>query len=123
MESIKRSVQDGIVIEKVNLIRATMNEALEVKEILSDDMFDFDKIIVDLTSCDFIDSTFLGALVYSYKKIKEKQGTIVLVISSNFLLKSFIHSEITSIFKVYYSVKEAIERLTENKKESIADKY
>lgn len=117
MEAIKRSLQGDIVIEKVNLIRATMNEAFEIKEILGDDIFDYKKIIVDLTSCDYVDSTFLGALVFSYRKMKEKNGTIALVISTGFLAKSFICSEITSVFKVYYSLKDAIESLTENKKE------
>lgn len=119
MEAIKRTVRDDIVIEKVNLIRATMNEAFEIKEILGDDIFDFNKVIVDLTSCDYVDSTFLGALVFSYRKMKEKNGTISLVISTNFLSKSFIYSEITSIFKVYYSLKEAIESLTENNNNEI----
>lgn len=123
MEAIKRTVRGDIVIEKVNLIRATMNEAFEIKEILGDDIFDFKKVIVDLTSCDYVDSTFLGALVFSYRKMKEKNGTISLVISANFLSKSFIYSEITSIFKVYYSLKEAIESLTENNNDEIlADK-
>lgn len=124
MEAIKRTVRDDIVIEKINLIRATMNEAFEIKEILGDDIFDFNKVIVDLTSCDYVDSTFLGALVFSYRKMKEKNGTISLVISTNFLSKSFIYSEITTIFKVYYSLKEAIESLTDsNKKETISEEH
>lgn len=122
MEAIKRTLHGEIVIEKVNLIRATMHEAFEIKEILNDDIFDYDKIIVDLTSCDYVDSTFLGALVFSYRKIKEKNGIIALVISNGFLSKSFLYSDISSIFKVYYSLKEAIESLTENsKKETISD--
>lgn len=121
MEAIKRTLHGEIVIEKVNLIRATMHEAFEIKEILNDDIFDYDKIIVDLTSCDYVDSTFLGALVFSYRKIKEKNGIIALVISNGFLSKSFLYSDISSIFKVYYSLKEAIESLTENsKKETIS---
>lgn len=124
MEAIKRTLQGEIVIEKVNLIRATMHEAFEIKEILNDDIFDYNKIIVDLTSCDYVDSTFLGALVFSYRKIKEKNGTIALVISNGFLSKSFLYSDISSIFKVYYSLKEAIESLTEkNKKETKSEEH
>ncbi len=124
MESINRTVQDEIVIEKVNLIRATMNEAFEMKETLNEDMFDFNKIIVDLTSCDYIDSTFLGALVYSLRRIKEQNGTIALVISDNFLSKSFIYHEISSVFRVYYSIKEAVAGLTEeDKKEKITEEH
>lgn len=124
MEAIKRTLHGEIVIEKVNLIRATMHEAFEIKEILNDDIFDYDKIIVDLTSCDYVDSTFLGALVFSYRKIKEKNGIIALVISNGFLSKSFLYSDISSIFKVYYSLKEAIESLTDsNKIEAISEEH
>jgi anti-anti-sigma factor len=122
METMNRSIRDGIVIEKVNLIRATMNEAFEIKEILNEDIFDYKKIIVDLSSCDYVDSTFLGALVFSYRRLKEKNGTLVLVVNHGFLAKSFLYSDIASIFQVYYSVREAIEGLTEkNNEESATD--
>jgi anti-anti-sigma factor len=122
METIHKIIQDGIVIEKVNLIRATLNEAYDIKEILNDDMFDYEKIIVDLTSCDYVDSTFLGALVYSYRKMKERNGTIVLIISDNFFSKSIIFSEISSIFRVYYTLKDALASFAEdNKKEPVTD--
>lgn len=122
METIHKTIQDGIVIEKVNLIRATLNEAYDIKEILNDDMFDYKKIIVDLTSCDYVDSTFLGALVYSSRKMKESNGTIVLIISDNYFSKSIIFSEISTIFKVYYTLKDALASFTEeNKKEQVTD--
>lgn len=113
MEAINKTIHNGIVIEKVNLIRATLNEAHDIKEILSEDMFDYQKIIVDLAACEYVDSTFLGALVYSYRKMKERNGTIVLVINDNFLSKSIVFSGISSVFKVYYTVKDALASLTE----------
>jgi len=111
MEAIERSVSNGIVIEKVNLVRATLNEAYELKNNLLEDSLDHKKIIVDLSLCDYIDSTFLGAIIYSYKKIKERDGIIVLVIGDTSLANSFIFREITSIFLIFSSVKEAIDEL------------
>lgn len=111
MEAIKRDIKNEIVIEKVNLVRATLNEAYEMKDNLLEDGLDYKKIIVDLSSCDYIDSTFLGALIYSYRKIKEQDGQIVLVIGNRGLTNSFIFREISSIFKVFNSMREAIEEL------------
>ena len=123
MDVIKRTISNGIVIETVNLVRATLNEAFEMKDNLAEDGLDYDKIIVDLTSCDYIDSTFLGALVYSYKKITENNGKMILVISDSSLSASFIYKEISSIFEVYPTVREAIAKLKENGKEIVSEKY
>jgi len=123
MDSISRTISNGIVIEKVNLVRATLNEAFELKDNLTEDGFEYNKIIVDLTSCDYIDSTFFGALVYSYKKISENDGKMVLVISDSSLAASFIYKEISSIFDVYPTVREAIANLKESDEEVVSEKY
>lgn len=122
MDVVERSVQNGIVIEKVNLVRATLNEAHEIKNNLLEDGLDYDKIIVDLSSCDYIDSTFLGALVYSYRKIKERDGIVVLIMEDTFLSTSFIFREISSIFQVYHTVREAKAQLKIYNKEFAVDK-
>ena len=122
MDSIKRDIKREIVIEKVNLVRATLNEAYLMKDNLLEDGLDYKKIIVDLSSCDYIDSTFLGALIYSYRKIKEQDGEILLVIGNHGLTNSFIFREISSIFKVCNSIREAIEELNNHRSEILSDK-
>ena len=122
MDAIRRSIIDGIVVEKVNLVRATMNEAYEVKDNLLEDGLDYKKIIVDLSTCDYIDSTFLGALVYSYRKIKENDGIIVLVVGDTFLSTSFMFREISSIFQVYLTLNEAKAQLKTYNKEFVAER-
>ena len=123
MEAIERTFRDGIVVEKVNLFRATMNEAFGMKENLIDDSIDHNKIIVDLSSCEYIDSTFFGALVYAYRKIRERDGAIVLVLSNTFLSKSFIYKEISSIFQVHNSIKEAVAEFNNHKKVEVENTY
>ena len=122
MDSIKRDIKNEIVIEKVNLVRATLNEAYLMKDNLLEDGLDYKKIIVDLSSCDYIDSTFLGALIYSYRKIKEKDGEILLVVGNQGLTNSFIFREISSIFKVCNSIREAIEEMNNCSTEILNDK-
>jgi anti-anti-sigma regulatory factor len=58
-----REVHGNILIEVVNLTRATLKEADEFKQILIEDISaGWRKVIVDLSECEFIDSTFLGTL-------------------------------------------------------------
>ena len=113
MNSIHRIFKNGIAIERINLIRATINESQEIKDNLLDDI-DCKKIIVDLSSCDYIDSTFFGAMVFAYRVLKHHGCSVVLVVSQSYISKSFIFQEISSVFKVYNSMAEAIEALTDN---------
>ena len=108
MEEISRYNDKNVRIEKVNLVRATMNEAQEIKYNILEDALVFKKIIVDLSDCEYIDSTFFGALVYSYKQIKEKGGNIKLVISNSFMRRTFILGDIEKVFEVYDSLREAM---------------
>jgi len=108
MNAIHRILRNGVPIERVDIVRATLNEAQEINHNLLDDI-GYKNIIVDLSSCDYIDSTFFGAIVNAYRKIKAKGGSIVLVIGDTFLSKSFIFKDIASVFKVYRSIKEAMQ--------------
>ena len=110
MNSIHRIFKDGVAIERINLKRATIIEAEEIKDNLLDDI-DCNKIIVDLSACNYIDSTFFGAMVFAYRLLKHQNCAIALVISESFLSKGYIFEEITSVFKVYNSMSDAMNAL------------
>ena len=81
-----------VLVEVVNLTRATMKEAEEFKQIIRQDIeLGWRKIIVDLTDCEFIDSTFLGVLVVSLKRITGLGGDLRLV---------GFHSDVDSMFQL-----------------------
>ena len=71
---------NDVLVEVVNLTRATLKEAEEFKLTLLHDIEEgAKKIVVDISECEFIDSTFLGALVVSLKKITSLGGDLRLV--------------------------------------------
>ena len=116
MESIERKIENYAVVFNVNLIRATLNEAVEFKDYLAETILDSDKdIIVNLSACEHLDSTFLGVLVSGYKKLKSQNRSLVIIEpvdqSSIFLTLN----SIGKIFPLYTSVKVALEDI-ENKK-------
>jgi anti-sigma B factor antagonist len=55
-------------------------------------------IVVDLTSCAFLDSTGLGALVAAMKRLRMRDGEIRIVSTSGHVRKVF---EITSLDRVF----------------------
>jgi anti-anti-sigma factor len=106
MEFFREEKEDVIVLT-VNLNRATLVEAEEFKDILINDIQrGFKKIVVDLSLCEFIDSTFLGSLVVSLKKLTGLGGDLRLV-----GFQPAVHSmfELTRMYRVFESFKSPAE--------------
>jgi len=108
-EYIKEEVGD-VVVEKVNLSRATLKEAEDFKRTLVRDIESGKKrIVVDLAHCEFIDSTFLGALVVSLKKITALGGDLKLVGFQPNVRSMFELTRMYRVFESYKTKDEAIQ--------------
>lgn len=118
MNAIHRIFRNGVAIERLDTNRASFNEAQEIKDNLLDDV-DCKKIIIDLSSCNYMDSTFLGAMIFAYRALRHQDCEFALVIGESFFSKSYIYNEITNIFKVYSSMNEAMNAFNESLKFSI----
>jgi len=119
MEDFKKQVSGVVLIEKVNLQRVSHKEANIIKSrIFEDNLINNKKIIVDLSKCAFIDSSFLGALVDSLKRTIKSGGDIKLVIAfSSFAEGLFNNNGILKVFEIYASVKAALDSFRTNGKE------
>ena len=108
MEDFEKQLSGDVLIEKVNLQRATLVEANIMKKRLLDDIqLNNKNIIIDISKCDFIDSTFLGALVVSLKRTRETGGDIKIVIASS-VAKTLNVTGVLRVFKNYSSVEDAL---------------
>jgi anti-anti-sigma factor len=107
-----REIQDKFVIERVNLSRATLKEAESFKQVIEQDLSEgWTIIIIDLSECEFIDSTFLGALVVSLKKVKSIGGVFKLVGFQPAVESMFELTRMYRVFEAYKTREEAIEAL------------
>ena len=103
----------AIIVEAADIKRATMNEAEEFKKILIKDIeLGWKRIIVDLSSCEFIDSTFLGTLVISLKKITGLGGDLKLVGIQSAVGTMFQLTKMNRIFELFETREEAIRSFT-----------
>ena len=106
----KREEHGDVLVEKVNLTRATLKEAEEFKSHLVEDIEEnWQKIVVDLSECEFIDSTFLGALVVSLKKVTAMGGDIKLVGFQPDVNSMFELTRMYRVFDSFKSLNEAVQ--------------
>ena len=100
---------NDLVIQVVNLSRATYKEAGQLKKSLDDLIKDNQKkIIVDLSQCEFIDSTFLGVLVLSLKSSAKIGGDLRLVKPAEVVKTLMEKAGTLNVFNLYDSMDEAI---------------
>jgi len=104
-----RSEKKGIILFRVNLIRATLKEAEEFKNMLKKDIDSGkNKFVIDLSFCEFIDSTFLGTIVISLKKVTAIGGDIKLVGFQPAVRSMLELTRISKVFETFESTDEAL---------------
>ena len=80
MEGITQEIRDDVIINKVNLSRATVNEASELKNLLDEQISaGHSKIVVDLSQCTHLDTVLVGRLVATHKKLLAKGDELYIV--------------------------------------------
>lgn len=103
-------VKDDVTVIQLNINQATLSEAARFRNFVTDFIEKgVNKIIVDLRKCSIIDSTFLGALVYSLKKITANNGNLRLVFNNNSQNNIFMLTGINKVFKIYPDLDSAIQ--------------
>jgi anti-anti-sigma factor len=109
-DDFSKEYRSDVIIELVNLTRATLKEAKEFQNILEEDMIKkCRKMVIDLSQCEFIDSTFLGTLVVSGKKMISLGGKIKLVEPSALALDLLTKTGTAKLMDTYKTKDEAVE--------------
>jgi len=105
----KKEVFDGVSLFKVSITRATMNEAEEFKFILSEEIGKGSKnLVVDLSECEYIDSTFLGTLVVTLKKVTTQGGDLRLIGFKPAVRSMFELTRMYRVFETFDTKDEAV---------------
>jgi anti-anti-sigma factor len=123
MELFERQIKKYAIVININLVRATLNEASEFREYLNEAILGSDvDIIVNLSDCQHLDSTFLGVLVSGYKRLKQKNRSMAIIEPLDQSRVFLTLNSIGKIFPLYDSVNSALADI-ENKKvlETVVD--
>ena len=100
---------EDVVTVKINISRATMDSAPQFRNYLIKLIEDGDKkFIIDLSFCDFLDSSFLGSMVASLKKIRSLKGNLVIVNNKEVPAGILSLTNLDRVFQIYQTVEGAV---------------
>ncbi len=109
MPDFERKVIKDVIVETAYLTRATFKEAADLRKILADDYeLRFKKVIVDISQCEFMDSTFIGVLVVALKNMSKIGSELRLVIPSTEVSALMDTVGTLKVFNTYKTLEEAL---------------
>jgi anti-anti-sigma factor len=107
--NFEREIQYDIVIEKMNISRATFREAEDFRKFIEADVYSgWNKFIVNMGPCEYIDSTFIGILVNTFKLIERSGSDLKLVCDNNEVRAILEITRISEIFEIYRNTDSAL---------------
>ena len=109
MEDITKEIRAEVIIYKVNLLKASVNEADELRNLLDEQItIGHSKIVVDLSQCTYLDTTFIGVLVVTHKKLLAKGGELKIVDALD-PAKRLLHlTGVSNVLNTFEAAEEAI---------------
>jgi len=100
--NFEKEICENIIIEKINLSRATCREAEEFRNFIDVDInSDNVNYIINMERCEYIDSTFLGILINTLKRIEKGNGKIKFVAVHDTIKLILAITRIAEIFDIY----------------------
>lgn len=102
---------DNFFIVSVNLTRATFKEVNQFNKILSNAIRSgYDSILIEMCEVEYIDSTFLGALVVNLKKLMKTKSRFSLVGLKPSVYTIVQNTHLNRTFNIFTSRDEALKK-------------
>jgi anti-anti-sigma factor len=108
-DNIKIKIIDDIVIVTVDLPVATQRDAKQFwNELENKSILEWDNVIIDLSFCTFIDSTFFGIIVKILRTVSGNNGQLKLVFPEKNTRTHFHKTGITKVMDCFNTLNEAV---------------
>lgn len=109
LDDFNKLILDDAIIIKVNVSRATFREASELKKLIDEEINkECKKLVIDLKSCEFIDTTFLGTLVLTLRKMRENNGDVKFIEPAPSNKNLMLVTNTFKLFDFYKTQEEAV---------------
>ena len=108
----KKQVLDHAILITVNLSEAGLNQSEEFKNFIYDNSpANEPKLVIDMSKIQYMDSSFIGALVAGLKHVLTKNGEMALVNIQEDVLALFELTRLDKVFKIFDTVDNALANL------------
>ena len=115
MEAFEKIYVDGVLVIVVNCTRSTMLEANEFKKLIKEEISSgHNKLITDLSKCEYIDSTFFGAIMMTFGMMTDKGYKLKVVRPTISGEDIFTSTNTLRLFDIYKTREEAIKSFEED---------
>jgi len=115
LEDFEKIYVDGVIILAVNLTRSTVNEANAFRKRAEEEINSgHTKLVIDLSKCDYIDSSFFGAIIIASRILNDigyKLKVVKPTVAGEFI---FHHTNTLKLFDKYETREEAIKSFEED---------
>ena len=109
MDAFEKIYIDDILVIAVNPTRATINEAIVFRTVVKEDINSgYNKLVIDLSKCDYIDSTFFGAIIMALGMMNDIGDKLRVVKPVNPKEDIFITTNTIRLFDLYKTREDAI---------------
>ena len=106
--SVKTEYRNDVAIIKVK-IRATIQQAASLKQSIEYEMNQNIKdFIIDLSECEFFDSTFIGVMVVTLKRLQRINGNLKIIKAKNVFQSMLDEIGGSKLFDMYDTSDEAL---------------
>ncbi|MGB5529095.1 MAG: STAS domain-containing protein [Ignavibacteriaceae bacterium] len=110
MDDFKIDITEKITVVKLDIIVATHRDAKPFwDDFGSNLLFDKKKIIIDLSACNYVDSTFIGMIIKIFRKVNEQGGKLKVVFPQRESVEQFWALGITKVISCFDSLQDAID--------------
>ncbi|GGT41655.1 anti-sigma-B factor antagonist [Nonomuraea spiralis] len=86
-------------VDNVSRVRKCLDEAVEAHG---------PRLVVDLTGLTFIDTTGLGVLVRQLAALRDRNGTMALVVSDGQVLRRLRRTNLAALFPIHETLSQAL---------------
>jgi len=113
MKDFYSQIANGFIIEKVNLPKVEISDAINFKKHLDTNLsLGYKTVIVDLSECNSLDPAFMGVMVITLKQLMKSGGTIKIVKPGLFSTSLLNFTGTIEMFELYESIENAIASIT-----------
>jgi anti-anti-sigma factor len=115
LDAFEKIYIDGVYVIAVNISRSTIKEAYEFRKVIEEEISSgHTNLVIDLSKCDNIDSTFFGGIIWAYGKLSNIGKKLKIVKYDNPKEDIFMTTKTFELFDLFETREDAIKSFMGN---------